>query len=59
MRVSELIFFLTISELGIVGTSISLPVMIPFNVLISVTLTTCLAILRSTSGNITKKTYEN
>jgi hypothetical protein len=48
-------FFITVSELGIVGTSIALPVMIPFSVPVSVTLTACLAILRSTNGFITKK----
>jgi len=47
-------FFMTVSELGIVGTSIALPVMIPFSVPVSVALTTCLAILRSTNGLITK-----
>jgi hypothetical protein len=48
-------FFITVSELGIVGTSIALPIMIPFSVPISVVLTSCLAILRSTNGFITKK----
>lgn len=47
--------FMTVSELGIVGTSLVLPVMIPFSVPVSVTLTTCLAILRSTTGFIKKK----
>ena len=53
--VSERNFFITVSELGIVGASIALPIMIPFSAPISVALTTCLAILRSTIGLITKK----
>ena len=48
--------FLTISELGIVGTSLVLLVMIPCSLPVSVALTTCLAILRSTRNFITKKT---
>ena len=48
-------FFIKVSELGIVGTSIALPVLIPISAPISVALTSCLAILRSTSGLITKK----
>jgi len=48
-------FFITVSELGMVGTSIALPIIIPFRVPISVTLTTCSTILRSTNGLIAKK----
>ena len=62
MHVSERNFFLTISELGIVGTSLVLPVMIPCSVPVSVALTTCLAVLRSTNSFITKKkqqTFQN
>ena len=51
--------FLTISELGIVGTSLVLPVMIPCSVPLSVALTTCLAILRSTNNFITKKSSKH
>ena len=47
--------FITVSELGTVGTSIALPVIIPFSLPLSVRLTTCATILRSTSGFITKK----
>jgi len=47
--------FITVSELGIFGASIALPIMIPFSAPISVALTACLAILRSTNGLITKK----
>ena len=46
--------FITVSELGMVGTSIALPVIIPFSLPISVGLTTCATILRSTSGLITE-----
>jgi len=48
-------FFITVSELGIVGASVALPIMIPFSAPVSVALTACLAILRSTNGLITKK----
>jgi hypothetical protein len=36
--------FITVSELGMVGTSIALPVIIPFSIPISVGLTTCATI---------------
>ena len=54
-------FSITVSELEIVGTSIALPVMIPISVPVSVVLTSCLAILRSTSGliAINQQTFQN
>jgi len=39
-------FFITVSELGMVGTSNALPIIIPFSMPISVTLTTFSTILR-------------
>jgi hypothetical protein len=48
-------FLITISELGMVGTSIAVPIIIPVSLPISVALTTCSKILRSKSGLITKK----
>jgi len=51
--------FLTISELGIVGTSLVLPAIIPCSLPVSVALTTCLAILRSTNNFITKKSSKH
>jgi hypothetical protein len=48
-------FFLIISELGIVGSSIALPAVIPFSVPISIGLTSCSIILRSSSRLIAKK----
>jgi len=47
--------FITISELGMEGTSIAVPIIIPVSVPISVALTTCSMILRSVSRLITKK----
>jgi len=47
--------FITVSESGIAGTSIALPIIIPVSVPISVALTTCSTILRSISRLITKK----
>jgi hypothetical protein len=46
---------LIVSELGLVGTSIALPVIIPFSVPLSVGLTTCSIILRSSCELIAKK----
>ena len=51
-------FFITVSELGMVGSSISSPIMIPFSGPISVALTASLSSLRSTSGLITKKNQQ-
>jgi len=47
--------FITVSELGMVGTSIDLPVIIPFSVPTSVGLTTCATNLRPASSLIAKK----
>lgn len=46
---------ITLKELGMEGTSIAVHMIIPVSVLISVALTTCATILRSTSGLITEK----
>jgi len=46
---------LTVSELRLVVVSIALHIVIPFSAPISVALTDCSAILRSTSGLINKK----
>jgi ABC-type transport system involved in multi-copper enzyme maturation permease subunit len=48
-------FFLIISELGMVGSSIALPAVIPFSVPISIGLTSCSIILRSSSRLIAQK----
>jgi predicted metal-dependent hydrolase len=48
-------FLITVSELGMVGTSITVPIIIPVSLPISVALTICSTFLRSTSGLITKK----
>jgi len=48
-------FFLANLELGMVGTSVALPVIIPVSAPISVALTTCSAILKSVSRLLTKK----
>jgi hypothetical protein len=47
--------FITVSELGMAGTSIAVPINIPVSVPISVALTTCSSILRSISRLVTKK----
>jgi len=52
-------FSITLSELGVVGTSIALTIMIPFSATITVALTACLAILKSTSELITKKVIKH
>jgi len=48
-------FFIIITELGIVGTSFALPVIVPVSVPFSVALTTCTAILKSVYSFVTKK----
>jgi hypothetical protein len=48
-------FFIIISELVIVGTSIAVPMIGPVSVIISVALTTCSTILKSVSRLINKK----
>ena len=47
--------FIIITELGIVGTSVALPVIVPVSVPFSVALTTCTAILKSVYSFVTKK----
>jgi hypothetical protein len=51
-------FFITVSEFGMVGTSVALLIIIPFSVPISVALTTCSTMLRSASGLIVIKKRE-
>jgi len=48
-------FFVTVSESGMVGTSIAVPIIVPVSVLISVASATCSTILRLTNGLIEKK----
>lgn len=50
---------LSLAELGMVGTSLALPIIIPFSIPIPVGLTTVCTVLRSTSGLIGKKIHKH
>lgn len=46
---------ITVSEIGVMATTLAVPLLVPFSAPISVGLTTVIAILRSSSGLVTNK----